>query len=417
VYYATFLFIFLGLFLVSWTESKAAEPLSPPGPWQNPPELAKPDGKVVAVRTEAQLQDAVRNLKSDTTILIAPGTYDLTNTLHLHGGLKNVALRGDTRDRGKVVLMGKGMRTKEHGSVPHGLMVSDATDVLLANLSVGDVWNHPITLQGQAGCKRVHLYNVRLFDAGEQFLKANPDGKGGGVDDCVVEYCLFEYTDTARHNYTQGMSVHTCANWVVRDNLFRNLRGPKGDAGVGGCIDFWNGSKNATVEGNVMVNCRMGIRLGIINRNREKGHHDHEGGIVRNNVFWRQPGEVELPDAGIIIADSPGTKVLHNTVLLNGTYGGGAIEYRWCKGVVVANNLSDAKISKREEAEGTEEGNVETAEAKLFVNAGAGDLHLSAKGAASLAKVRRLADCLTDLDGKKRGEKTDVGADEFAKKR
>jgi hypothetical protein len=233
----------------------------------------------------------------------------------------------------------------------------------------------------------------------------------------VVEYCVFEYTGTARHNYTQGMSVHTCADWVVRNNLFRNIRGPKGDAEVGGCVDFWDGSKNATVEGNVMVNCRMGVRLGIINRAAEKGGHEHEGGLVRNNVFWREPGAVEAADAGIIVADSPGAKVLHNTVILNGTYSGGAIEYRWCKGVTVANNLTDGRIWKRDGAEGSEKDNVGKADAQLFVNAAAGDLHLSAKGAAGLAKVGRLSDCPNDLDGKKRGEKTDPGADEFGKGR
>jgi hypothetical protein len=407
----------LGTTATGPVDARPREPIDPAGPWQHPPELDKPEGKVVKVRTESELQDALRGLKSGTTILIAPGTYELTNTLKIEGGVKNVALRGDSLERGKVVLKGKGMRNKQFGDVPHGIMVRDATDVLIANLSVGDVWFHPITLQGPEGCKRVRLFNVGLFDAGEQFLKANPDGKGGGPDDCVVEYCVFEYADTARHNYTEGMSVHTCANWVVRNNLFRNIRGPKGDPKVGGCIDMWDGSKNTTVEGNVMVNCRMGIRLGFVNRSEEKGVHDHEGGVVRNNVFWREPDAVREPDVAIHVADSPKTKVLHNTVILNGTYSGGAIEYRWAKGVTVANNLTDARIWKREKAEGKEEDNFVTADAKLFVNAAAGDLHLSEKGAANLTKVKRLADCPNDLDGKKRAEKTDPGAAEFTKGR
>jgi hypothetical protein len=159
------------------------------------------------------------------------------------------------------------------------------------------------------------------------------------------------------------------------------------------------------------------VRLGIVNRAAEKRAHDHEDGVVRNNVFWRERGAVEEADAGIIVADSPGTKVLHNTVILNGTYSGGAIEYRWCKGVTLANNLTDGTVLKREKAEGTEADNVVNAAARLFVNAAAGDLHLSEKEAASLAKVRRLADCPNDLDGKKRGEMTDPGAHEFGKER
>ena len=45
------------------------------------PPLPAPSGNVVRVSTEPELQAAVRNLASDTTILIAPGTYHLTNML------------------------------------------------------------------------------------------------------------------------------------------------------------------------------------------------------------------------------------------------------------------------------------------------------------------------------------------------
>src|SRR5437870_1991519 len=107
--------------------ARLREPIDPPGPWQHPPELDKPEGKVVTVRTEPELQDALRALKSGTTVLVAPGTYELTNTLKIEGGVKNVALRGDSRERDKVVLKGKGMRNKKFGDVPHGIMVRDAT--------------------------------------------------------------------------------------------------------------------------------------------------------------------------------------------------------------------------------------------------------------------------------------------------
>jgi hypothetical protein len=380
---------------------RADKPLAPRGPWQGPPKLEAPKGRVVRVRTEAQLQDAVFKLRSGTTILIEPGTYRLTSTLVIRGGVKNVAIRGASDDRDRVVLKGLGMRRRDFGSTPHGIMVSNAADVLIANLSVGDVWFHPITLQGNEGCKRVRVYNVRLFDAGEQFLKANPDGKKGGVDDCVVEYCVFEFTDTARHNYTQGMSVHTAKGWIVRNNLFRNIRGPKGDANVGGCI-----------------NCRMGIRFGIMNRKRENGFHDHEGGIIRNNIFWRQKEAVLNPDAAIMVWDSPGTKVLHNTLILNGTFpDGGAIDYRWCKGVVLANNLTDARIWRREEADGQESNNRLAKELRIFRNASNADLRLAPSARPLLGQVPALADCPLTIDAHKRSDPTDAGAYEIPTRR
>ena len=400
-------------------DSKDAQGLlAPPGPWKNPPKRPAPVGTVIRVRTEAQLQEAVYHLRSQTTILLEPGMYELTKPLQIGGRVKNVEIRGVSNDRNQVILKGHGMRRQDLGKlVPHCIMVNDATDVVIANLSVGDVWQHPITLQGPSGCKRVRISNVRIFDAGEQFLKSNPDNKGGGVDGCIVEYCVFEFTDTARHSYTQGMSVHTAANWIVRNNLFRNLRGPADDPRVGGCIDFWNRSKNTIVEDNIILNCRMGIRFGILNRKAEAGFHDHEGGVIRNNIIWRQPGAVHSPDDAIIVWDSPNTKILNNTVILNGTFPPGAIDYRWSSGVVLANNLTDAPIWRREETNGREAHNVLIEDPAIFAKAAEGDLHLAAKSQTILPKVPVLPDCSLDVDGRKRSERTDVGADEFSNRR
>jgi len=49
------------------------------------PPLPAPTGAVVNVSSEAQLLAAMRSLASDTTIVLAPGTYVLTSTLGLRG--------------------------------------------------------------------------------------------------------------------------------------------------------------------------------------------------------------------------------------------------------------------------------------------------------------------------------------------
>ena len=399
------------VFCVCVAELSAFEPQ---GPWQKVPTLPAPKGNVVKVQTEAELQRAVQNLKSGTTVLISPGTYKLTNTLHVRGELKNIAIRGATGNRNDVVIQGKGMRNKQYGNVPHGILVADATDVLIADLSIGDVWFHPITLQGQQGCDRVRIYNVRLFEAGEQFLKANPagpDGAKGGVDEGIVEYCVFEYKDTARHWYTEGVDVHTGTGWIVRNNLFRNIRGPKGAKNIGGAIDFWNRSKDTLVENNVIWNCAVGIRLGVLDRN---GYQDHSGGMIRNNVIVRFPDACHWADAGIIVNDSPGTKVLHNTVLLHGTYAN-AIEYRFPSSmkIEVIGNLCDAAIRARDGAQGIEANNFLRAVDRMFVDLPNGDWHLSGRiqGVVDMLPTNR--ECPKDIDGDKRVGKADIGADEF----
>jgi len=63
----------------------------------------------VNVATEPQLQAAVAGLASNTTILIAPGTYRLTSTLYVNGTFASVALRGSSGNADGVVLVGPGI--------------------------------------------------------------------------------------------------------------------------------------------------------------------------------------------------------------------------------------------------------------------------------------------------------------------
>src|SRR5687768_14517275 len=104
--------------------------MSGPG-WapQPVPPLRTPSGTVVNVSTVSELQAAVRNLQSNTTVMIQPGTYQLTETLVVTGGLTNVAIRGATDNRGDVTLVGKGMSNSQYGQVPHGISIFNAQDM------------------------------------------------------------------------------------------------------------------------------------------------------------------------------------------------------------------------------------------------------------------------------------------------
>ena len=399
--------------LLATGAARGAESL--PGPWDAAPPLPKPTGRVVNVANVKELQAAVAGMQSGDTVLIAPGTYVLPTTLGIDGGKAGpktkVTLRGATGRRDDVVIRGAGMGNK---AVTHGIYVGNAQDVLIADLSIGDVFNHPIMLNGPAGVTRVHVYNCRLFDAGEQFVKVSPskpDGSGTGVDDCSVRYCVIEYTDRSRSWYTEGIDVHCGSGWVVSDNLFRNIRGPKSETqNTGGAIDFWNRSKDMVVERNTIINCEVGIRIGILDR---KGYDDAAGGIVRNNFVWRAKDACFRPDVGIAVNDAAGTQVLHNTVILEDGYPNG-FESRFpaAKGILFANNLTNKAIAKRDRSEAREEGNVTKAGLDWFVNPTRGDLHLAAK-AAGLPKVRTLGDAAEDFDGGKRpAAGTDPGGDD-----
>ena len=377
-----------------------------------PPPLPPPSGAIIDVSTVSELQNAVAALTSGTTIRIAPGTYPLTKPLVIGGGVTDVALRGVTDDRDDVVLLGSGMNTP---GVNIAVQCRDAQNVLVANLSIGQVYWHPIQLQGEQGCETVHLYNLRLFDAGQQFVKgtidfANPDG----VDHGIVEYCVIEYaTIGPPDGYTNGVDIHHGDGWIIRKNLFRNIRVPLGAATtLGPAVLMWSGSTNTVCDGNVFIDCERAIAFGL---GPQAGFpNSHSGGMICNNFVYRQIAQ--QVDTSINVWDSPGTKVLHNTVVQNGTYPN-AIEYRFpsTTGVVIENNLVDGAIQARDGATGTVAGNATTATPDLFLDAPSGDLHLLPTAGTALDQGVAMTDCSEDFDGDARpyGSARDVGADEW----
>ena len=386
--------------LLSRAGSSAAAPVRPA------PALPPPPGATVNVSTEVQLRDAVASLASNTTIVVAPGTYSLRDALYVNGTFTNIGIRGATGNSDDVVLAGLGMA---NASVPYGIWVGgNVRGMTIANLTIRDVFYHPIILN--AGTQSPLVHNVHLINAGQQFIKSNPNPVGGGVDNGIVEYSVIEYETTSRDAYPNGVDVHTGRHWIIRHNLFRNIRAPQGQL-AGPAILMWNASSGTLAEGNTFVNCQREIAFGLIERTPD----DHTGGIIRNNFIYRD--KTIAGDAAIGVFDSPNTQVLHNTILASGTYLS-PIEYRFARttAVLVANNLLDGAILARDGAAGTVVGNVTTASSAMFVNPSAGDLRLKATAAAAIDRVTVIANCPADGEGESRpqGLAADVGADEYS---
>lgn len=361
----------------------------------------------VLVSTQLQLQTAVKTATHGTTIVIAAGTYYLSSTLWFVNR-NDITIRGATGNSNDVVLVGRGMSNASYGSVPHGIW-SNGQRTTIANLTIRDVYQHAIILN--AGAEQPRISNVRLINAGMQFIKSNPDpATGGGVDRGIVENSILEYTTTGRSAYINAVDVHTGVDWIVRRNLFRNIRAPAGPMG-GPAVLMWNKSRNSIIEGNTFINCQREISLGL----QSVTPDDHTGGIVRSNFIYRSAGLYS--DVGILIADSPNTQVLHNTLVLNGTYPR-PIEYRFANttGTVVRHNLlGGGVITARDGATGTVTANHTAATLGMFVNPAAGNLHLNAAATAVMDKVPTLANASVDADGQARpqGAASDYGADEY----
>lgn len=375
--------------------------------------LAAPSGTTVTVGTVTELQAAIANLQSNATVLIADGTYQLTNTLNIRG-VSNVTIRGASGNAAAVILTGKGMSNQAYGNVPHVMAVFDATDITIADLTLRDAYFHGIQIHGEDDADRIRLARTRVLDNGEQQIKVSTAGSPGPyADDGLVECSVIGYTDRARSSYTNGVDVLAGSGWIIRDNTFQNIRAPSGQL-AGPAVLMWRNSIGTIVERNRFIENDRAIAFGLSapDANSRDGEttYDHQGGAIRNNMIYRiGPGDV-----GITVNYAKDVSIVHNTVILNGTFPQGAIEYRFSSTTAdVRFNLTDAPIWQRDGATGTVAGNVTDADVGWFVAPGSGDLHLlpGASGAIDQAGTGASSD---DYDRETRtGSAADVGADEM----
>jgi hypothetical protein len=387
------------------------------------PPLPPPSGMtIVNVSTAQQLADACWNLLSDQAIVVAPGTYHLDAASFPNGvdgrltvghygaaPISNIQIRGATGNPADVVILGAGMLDP---IVPFGFQVFTATDVTIADLSLGEVYYHDIAVQGEQGAARVGLYHVRLFDAGQQIVKGTP-----GADDVTIEYSELFFTAGAVNHpdgappgscYTNAIDGVASDRWIVRDNLIHDIWCQDGSL-AGPAVLLWQGSSDTIVERNTILDSSRGISLGLV------AADDHFGGYARNNfIRWdaTAPYEVDVP----IYTTSPDSSILHNTALTMGRYPNAVeVRYAGATGVVVANNLLDAAIQPRDGANPSVAGNLTGATPGWFVDVAAGDLHLTPAATPAIDQVTRLADAPDDFDAQGRPTApglADIGADE-----
>ncbi len=384
------------------------------------PPLPAATGDVVVITNVSELDHALNNLETGTTLLLSPGDYQLNQTLYIQ--TDDITIRGDSDRCDQISLIGPGMEQANFGNVPHGIW-TNATDLKVQNLTIRDVYYHPI--QFDPGAKTPALYNLRLLDAGEQFIKGSSGGFGQGVNGGRVEYTIMAYTTSppaidhgGGTGYTNGIDIHGGDGWVIRNNLFKNFHTPDGSDHLWNpAVLMWNGARNTLTENNAFIDVDRAIAYGLTNRSTGT---DHFGGIIRNNMVYTTPGlyspqRRSNSDGLIIVWDSPQTQVLHNSILSNQNQRL-AIEMRFnTTDSQVMNNLSDAPISARNGATYDATGNINQASPALFIDPQNGNLHLSANATQAIDQVTPHSQATHDIDGNIRpfGNAADVGADEY----
>jgi hypothetical protein len=292
------------------------------------------------------------------------------------------------------------------GGVSHVFLVQ-GSDFCVRDLTLGWVANHGIQIQGEQNADRPIVSNIRFVDTYEQMLKTSAGGAEFS-DSGLVEGCLFEYSaGIGPQYYIGGIDCHRSRHWIVRDNVFKDIRSPSGSIAEH-AIHFWNNSEHTLVERNLIITCDRGIGFGL-------GSSQHTGGIIRNNMIYHDSTE-GFADVGIGLETAPDAEVYNNSIFFGNGYPN-AIEYRWPAtiNVFIANNLTNRAIIARDGATGIDTNNVENAQPGWFVDIGMGDLHLDYSVGTVVDQGIFISGLTDDFDGESRpqGAGYDIGADEY----
>ncbi len=387
-----------------------------------------PSGRVIRVGPDraGELAAIVSRAERGDTIALADGTYRLEGA-ELRLATPSVTLRSESGDREGVIL--------EAGYQSGEPVVIQASGVVVADLTIARAGNHGVHIypppDGQI--RRIAVYNVVVLDPGQQAIKVNQHGTGY-ADEGIVACSRLELTDAGRRRvmeingscYTGGVDVHRARDWVVRDNHIEGFWCPADLSQHG--IHFWTGSRDTLVERNVVVDCARGIGFGLAGGGEPRRYDDapcgsegdaqHYGGIIRNNFVFASRPELFASqsgfDAGISLWSACGARVLHNTVVST-SRPFASIEWRFPNTrFELTNNLVSHNLMPRQGAAATRAGNIENAPLSLFVNGRGGDLHLAPSASAAIDHgVPVPGDaCDRDIDGDRRDQRPDVGADE-----
>ena len=298
--------------------------------------------KLINVNNTQQLYTALEqaNKSGNTSIILADGKYKANKTLFIKSD--HISLYSASGNRNSVVITGTGM--KRTGGVNNLIHVS-AKHFTLDGITLQQTGNHLIQIAGEQDADFPTLRNCVLRDAYEQLLKVSYNSKTKvASDNGLIENCEFSYSaGIGPQYYIGGIDVHGGHNWVVRNNHFQDIASPESKVAEH-AIHFWNNTKNILVENNTIINCDRGIGFGMKN-------HPNSGGIIQNNLILHSANDHPNADVGIILEESPNTKILNNKIYMAHSYFN-AIEYRFpaTLNTEIRGNLTNKSIRKRDDA-------------------------------------------------------------------
>jgi len=395
--------------------------------WKQVPPPPQRNGRMIAVRTVPALEEALRDAHPGDTIVLEEGIYTLDRTLWIVDKT-HVTLCGRSRDPSKTILKGKGWGkpSDDYRTIANQdlLVIRSSQDILIANLTFADGAHYGIRIGADNDLSApnpggIHIYNCYFRDIATRAIKGVAMANRKPVSGGSVRFCVFENTKVPDPswswaiyggNYISSIDMMYLEAWNFSDNLFLNIKGATG--GGRGAIFVWNQSRNIVVERNVFVGCDRAIAFG--NPSKPTGYQEGTlhvyDGIIRNNfiIVGANPHTTGVKGIEIVWVDN--VQVHHNSIYAPDLQYRGIHFFQKIHRLHVANNLVRGRIDG--EGDASLNGNVTGMLEGCFVNPQEGDLHLTEHATEALAKGVFLPAVKEDIDGERRRDPPEVGADE-----
>jgi len=376
------------------------------------PVLRRADGPVVEVSDVRELIRALEQAEPGQTILLADGHYMMPHYVQI--AADNVTLRGASGRRERVIIDGAKSR---HGEL---LGITACSGVTIADLTIQNIRFNGFKINSQTNVQRLSIYNCIIHNIWQRGVKGVkvPEENRQAVrpKQCRIQYCLFyndrpkrlsdDEGDIADGNYIAGIDVMYAKDWIISDNVFVGIQGRTYEGR--GAVFIWHDSEDCVIERNIIIDCDVGLQLG--NPHRAEGTRYHcVRCIARNNFITR------APEAGIVTVYTKDCKILNNTIHDPESRMGRLIRTVLTNdGLVIENNLISGPGIRNESDSPVEfRNNLIKDLTHTLVEPARGNLHLTHAATEAIDRGIALKEVTDDIDGRPRGAKLDIGADEL----